>query len=175
MRRIAIAVWLGLVWCALWRDVRPRVLVAGVVVGFAVTYLLPLGTDSGTVDHRVRPIGVLNYLARFAFELPMASLRVARQVLSPGARDVQGSVVEVPIDLDDRLSIAIVANTLSLTPGTITVEVDPDGRRLLVHVLDERDAGSVPGSVERWARLADAALRPTPRRPRRGRRFLWQR
>ncbi len=71
----------------------------------------------------------------FSRDLIASSLQVARAVLAPG--DVsQPRFITVPLTkAKSGLEITWVANYITLTPGTLTVDVSPDGSMLLVHSL----------------------------------------
>ena len=75
-----------------------------------------------------------------------SAVRVARDVLSPRLR-VRPGVVAVPLDARTDLEITLFANLVSLTPGTLSLDVSPDRRTLYVHAMDLPD-----GDVEAWSR-----------------------
>jgi multicomponent K+:H+ antiporter subunit E len=87
-----------------------------------------------------------------AWDVVIANLQVARAVLSPLSRLRPGFAV-VPIDLQDPGAIAMLAHTITLTPGTVSVDVAPDRRSLLVHALHMPDPeATVRGIRERYER-----------------------
>lgn len=74
----------------------------------------------------------------FAKELILSALRVARIVLTPDMR-LQPGVFAFPLRLKGDAEIALLANMITLTPGTLSVDVSPDRRTLFVHAIDCRD------------------------------------
>jgi multicomponent K+:H+ antiporter subunit E len=80
----------------------------------------------------------LAFAALVTWDVVIANLQVARAVLSPIARLKPGFTV-VPIELDDPRAISILAHTITLTPGTVSVDVAPDRRSLIVHALHMPD------------------------------------
>jgi multicomponent Na+:H+ antiporter subunit E len=75
----------------------------------------------------------------FLWDLLMSSIQVARAVISPG--DVtRPRLVTVPLVARSDAEITMVANFISLTPGTLSVDVSPDRRTLLVHDLFAGDS-----------------------------------
>lgn len=87
-----------------------------------------------------------------AADVVVANLQVARAVLSPIRRLRPGFAV-VPIELRDARAIAILAHTITLTPGTVSVEVSPDRRTILIHALDMPDpAETVRALKQRYER-----------------------
>jgi multicomponent Na+:H+ antiporter subunit E len=71
----------------------------------------------------------------FARDLVVSSVQVARAVILPG-QPVAPSFVVVPLGRGrSDLEVTLVANYITLTPGTLTVDVSPDRRSLLIHSL----------------------------------------
>jgi multicomponent Na+:H+ antiporter subunit E len=135
--------WLTVVWVGLWGSVTPANVLGGLAVGAGVVVLLPL-TDLPPQGH-VRPLALLRFLGFFAADLVRASLRVVALVLRPRLR-MRQAVIAVPVrGASDRL-LTLLANAISLTPGTLTLEVDRPKSTLYVHVLD---VGGGPDAVER--------------------------
>jgi multicomponent Na+:H+ antiporter subunit E len=74
------------------------------------------------------------FAAFYAKELLISNLRVARDVLSPRPPLAPG-IVRVPVsDMTDR-QIFFYGALLTMTPGTLTLDVDPDARCLYLHTL----------------------------------------
>ena len=95
----------------------------------------------------------LRFSGHYLVELVRSSLRVAADVVTPASRARPG-MVRMPLDARTDLEIALVANLISLTPGTLTIDVAPDRSCLLVHVMfvdgdEEAVARSLKESVER--------------------------
>lgn len=140
-----ILVWLTLVWVGLWGSITAANVLGGLVLAVVLVALLPL--PDASAQGRVRWPALLHYLGFFAFELVRASLIVVWQVLRPGGELRQAVLAVEALGASDRL-LTIVANSISLTPGTLTLEVDRERSVLYVHVLD---VGG-PGGVERARR-----------------------
>ena len=156
MRRV---LWLTAVWVALWGSVTPANVLGGLAVGTALVHLLP--GEQGAARGPLSALGLLRFAGVFTDALVRSSLQVAAQVLRPRLALHPGVVaVTVPGD-DDRL-LTLLANSISLTPGTLTLEVDRDRRLLHVHVLDlgpgARDLLAGRADVARLERAAAGAL-----------------
>ncbi len=136
--------WLTVVWVGLWGSVTPANVLGGLAVGAGLVVLLPL-TEVPT-QGLVRPLALLRFLGFFAVDLVRASLSVVALVLRPRL-ELRQAVVAVPVrGASDRL-LTLLANAISLTPGTLTLEVDRPRATLYVHVLD---VGGGPDAVERF-------------------------
>jgi multicomponent K+:H+ antiporter subunit E len=56
---------------------------------------------------------------------------------------LRGATFDVPLDLEEPVAVSMLAATVTLTPGTVTLLIDLPGRRLVVHALDEPDPDAV--------------------------------
>ena len=72
--------------------------------------------------------------AYFLYELTVSSLQVAWDVVTPAQGSSPG-IVAVPLDLEDPMQITVLANLISLTPGSLSLDVSPDGTTLYVHEM----------------------------------------
>jgi multicomponent K+:H+ antiporter subunit E len=86
----------------------------------------------------VRPWLGLRFLGVFAADIFTANWRVARQVVGPLYR-LSPAFVEVPLDLRDPFLATLLGSIVSLTPGTVAIDVDRQRWVLLVHALDAPD------------------------------------
>jgi multicomponent Na+:H+ antiporter subunit E len=149
-----LVAWLTAVWVGLWGSVTAANVLGGLAVAVVLLALLPL--PQVPPQGRVRPLALLGFLGFFAVELVRASLVVVRQVLLPRGELRQAVLaLEVP-GASDRL-LALVANSISLTPGTLTVEVDRERARLYVHALDVGGADGVERARRDLLRLVRRA------------------
>lgn len=81
---------------------------------------------------------MLRFSGVVLWDILVANLNVARLILShPGK--LRPAFVDVPLGLKGEVAISLLANTISLTPGTVSVEISPDRHCLRVHALDAPD------------------------------------
>lgn len=188
----ARVVVLLVIWVALWGEPTVGNFLSGLLVVALITWLFPTGPGRLPSEHEgmFRPLAALHYAAFFAWALVKATWDVALTVLSPSSRLAE-AVVAVPLRSRSPVIATMVANSITLTPGTMTIEVDDgvleDGSAsadgddhivLYVHVLGLGDVESIRADGlaferlavrafgsradrDRWAR-ADAAAGPTP-------------
>lgn len=71
----------------------------------------------------------------FCRELLLSVWSVALAVLNP-SRVSNSAIVVVPLDVKSDAGIALLANMITLTPGTISLHVSDDRTKLFVHVMD---------------------------------------
>ena len=155
MRAVRVAV-LVMLWLALWSDVSAANLLSGVLLAGAI--VLPFDTgDGGSVV--VRPLHVGRFALHFLYKLVQASFVVARTVVAPRHR-INTGVVAVPLRGCSDAVATLIADTITLTPGTLTLEVRRDPLTLFVHALDVRDVEQVQADVRRLEVLAVKAFGP---------------
>lgn len=93
-----------------------------------------------------RALAIPRLLGRFAVELVGSSVRVAHDVLTPTHR-ASPRVVDIPLRLTDPRAITLLANGVSLTPGTLALDV-VDGA-LRVHAMYADDVERVRAEIRR--------------------------
>lgn len=131
--RLALLGWLVLVWLALWGEVSVANVASGAAVGAVVIASFPRAGPERVGP--LRPLWGLVFVGYFLYEIVEATLTVAWEVITPRS-GIREGIVAVPVTpgTSDAV-VTIVANAISLTPGTLTVEVGEDPRTLFVHVL----------------------------------------
>jgi len=131
--RLAMLVWLVLVWVLLWGYRDPGTVLAGVLVALATTLLLPL--PRVPVEGLVHPLSALRLGATVAWYLVSSSLHVAWLSVRPAAPP-ESAVLRAPMRLRSDFLLALAVNALNLVPGGLVVRIDPVRRDVYVHVLD---------------------------------------
>lgn len=136
---------LALGWCAVIGEFT----LANLAIGFALAYVAlwlvrPL---YGPTRYFQRFWLLLRLIAFFLFELVRSSLRVAWDVVTPPVYSRPG-VVAVPLDAESDIEITVLANLVSLTPGTLSLEVSEDRRVLYVHAMFAEDRDAVSRSIK---------------------------
>jgi multicomponent Na+:H+ antiporter subunit E len=106
--------------------------VAGFVVGYAALWLTkPL---YGSTRYFERLPGVLRLIAFFGKELLVSNIKVLWDVITPQHISRPG-IIALPLDARTDLEIMLVANLISLTPGTLSLDLSEDRRLLYIHVM----------------------------------------
>ncbi len=132
--------WLTVVWVGLWGSATPANVLGGLAVGVALLLLLPLAPVASVAV--VRPGALLRFAGYFVVDLVRSSWQVTRLVVRP-PRPLRQAVLAVPVRGASDQLLTLLANAISLTPGTLTLQVDRPRSTLYVHVID------VGGDVER--------------------------
>lgn len=124
-----------LAWLALTAGGGVQEIVAGVVVAFIVT--LVAGRFWTGYPRRGFPrragFAVL-YFFRFVWEMIKANIHVASIVLHP-LRPIKPGIVKIRTGLHKDTALTILANSITLTPGTLTVDINPEAHELYIHCI----------------------------------------
>ncbi len=119
-------------FCAIIGQVNLTGFLTGFAVGFLALWVTRLLYGPSTYFGRV---GRVLRLAGFFFrELLVSNLRVLWDVITPQHISKPG-VVAVPLDAETDFEIMLVANLVSLTPGTLSLDVSDDRKTLYVHMM----------------------------------------
>lgn len=132
-----LSIFLLLLWVVLSNDFSAGQWVLGALVGVG----LPLATARFWPEPlRIhRPGLLLHYVAVVALDIVIGSFKVAWLILKGPAR-LRPQFLRVPLAVKSDLAISLFANTISLTPGTVSLQVALDRSHLIVHSLDCADA-----------------------------------
>jgi multicomponent Na+:H+ antiporter subunit E len=84
----------------------------------------------------------------FIWELIKANLMVLKQAFSKNMKLAPG-IIALSIDLESPTQIMLLANMITLTPGTISIEVSPDNKTIFVHALDCTDPQGVIDGINK--------------------------
>jgi multicomponent Na+:H+ antiporter subunit E len=140
-------------------------LLVGLAVGFSVAYVFRrLYADTVDLRRLLRgvPYAVLYALA-FAREAIVSSLDVTYRVLAP-SQPIEPEVILIPLRVETDLGVTTIANSITMTPGSLTLDYDPEENALYVHVIDESDPDDIVDPIRDWEDYAlvifDEALSP---------------
>jgi multicomponent K+:H+ antiporter subunit E len=134
---LSLSLWL--IWLLLNNTFAPGHMVLGAVLAIVIPML-----TAGFWQERVcvrAPSTLAKYFLVVLWDILIANVVVAKLILSPNRKLQPGFFV---IDLDARhpLAISLLANTISLTPGTVSCDVSADRKQLLVHALHLEDTAA---------------------------------
>ncbi len=154
MTRVVRGAVLVSIWLALWSDVTVANVLSGAVVATVVVAAFG-GSPRGTAV--VRPVRLARFAGFFLVKLVQSSATVARTVVRPAGR-VDSGIIAVPLTGCSEVVATVIADAISLTPGTLTLEVSTEPLALFVHTLDVRRIEQVRADVARLEVLAVRAF-----------------
>lgn len=134
-----INLFLAVVWTGLTGDFTIANFLVGFLLGaLAIRIVTPV---TGARHYAVKLWYAVELVGYFLGQLLIANLRVAHDVLTP-THHMSPGVVAVPLDARTDLEITLLANLITLTPGSLSLDVSDDRSVLYLHVmhLDDIDA-----------------------------------
>jgi len=135
--RFFLNVILAFAWCLLHDEISLRQFVIGFLVGLLAMLFFPRSFHQERRYFRKVTLSVRLVLF-FVKELLIANWTVVRQVLALKLA-IRPGIVAYPLSLQNDVLITLLANMITLTPGTLSVEVAPDRQFLFIHFLDVDD------------------------------------
>jgi multicomponent Na+:H+ antiporter subunit E len=152
--RIAIVFLFVAMWAGVTGSLTVPNLLFGLLLGLAALWLVrEEDRDRGTI--RLVPTLRLGWL--FVVELLKSGWRVAKIAVRP-TLNLRPAVIAYPLGLTRDFEIAILANLITLTPGTLSVDVSGDRRTLYIHCVDVDDTEAVVADIRQGfeARIREA-------------------
>lgn len=146
MRPLLLNFFLGLTWTVLTGEFTSVNFVIGLVGGYILLFIFR-GTFLPNGSYHKKVFQVIYFFLYFFGELLLSNLRVAREVLTPKFTMKPG-IVGIPLDLKSDLEITILANLITLTPGTLSLDVSDDKKTLYVHSMYVTDLDSFRASIK---------------------------
>ncbi|MFW5942683.1 MAG: Na+/H+ antiporter subunit E [bacterium] len=150
MRSFLLNIFLALVWTFLQGELRASNFVVGMILGYVVIAISQRALDNQRYVLKV--VQVVAFAGFALWEIFRASIALAWIILHPRLR-VRPGVVAVPLEAQTDMEIVTLANLITLSPGTLTLDVADDRSAIYVHtiVLDDPDEfrASIKNSFER--------------------------
>lgn len=137
---LVINILLAFVWLACWGDTSPEQFFIGFILSF---FMIRFSENSGLMSHSSytsKVLGIMNLLVFFTIELWKSNIRVARDILRRKPLIVP-AIIGVPLSLQTDWAITLLANLITLTPGTLSLDLSKDKKILYIHTMyfDDED------------------------------------
>lgn len=154
MIRIVRMALLVAIWVGLWSDLSVANVLSGLVVAAVIVTLF----DTWRPGHLVvRPLRATWFAIYFLYKLVESTVVVARAIVSPRSA-VNTGIVAVPLQGCTDAIATLIAGAITLTPGTLTLEVRHEPLTLFVHALDIGGVEQVQADVRKLEVLAVRAF-----------------
>lgn len=143
-----LSLLLAVCWLWLNNTLAPGHALIGAVLGVGIPYFTRRFWPEPLVIRR--PLRVVEYAAVVLYDIVVANLEVAAIILGPLSR-LRPAFVRVPLDIRTDFAVTVLASTVTLTPGTVSVEIEDDaagGRVLVVHALRCLDPAGMARTIK---------------------------
>ncbi|GAA4441749.1 Na+/H+ antiporter subunit E [Ravibacter arvi] len=135
-KQFLLNLMLTFVWVALTGDLSFVNFWFGFALGFFILYIKE--KNDGDVKYFVRVPKILGFLLFFIYEMIKANLQVAYDLVTPKFF-MQPGIVKYPLSAQNEFEITMLSNIISLTPGTLILDVSADKKVLYIHVMYLKD------------------------------------
>lgn len=125
-------------WLLINQSVAPAHLLLGVILAVAIPLALRRLQPLPAV-RLSRPLALLRLLSMALIEIVRSCFNVSRVILFVKAEGLESRFIRVPLDLRNPYGLALLSCLINSTPGTVWVEILPEGHQLVLHVFDLHD------------------------------------
>ena len=123
---------LALTWALLTGHFTVSNFSAGFVLGYLVLWIILSGEAKSSYFKKISL--VIRFVFFYIWNLILASLKIAYDVITPRHR-MKSGVIAIPLDAKSDLEITVLANLITITPGTLSLDVSTDRRVLYIHAM----------------------------------------
>lgn len=146
MNIFALNVALAVAWAALTGEISLPNLLVGFALGAAALFVTrPL--YPGCDQYFTRATSWIKLVLAFLWELVESSIAVVYDVLTPEHKSRPG-IISVPLDQHSDMTLLVMTNYISLTPGTLSLDVTEDGKTLYIHAMFADDPDQIRQSIK---------------------------
>ena len=123
---------LAIAWILLTGELTAENFVEGLIIGYIILWVSKAALGGTKYFKKIpKAIGFFFY---FIKELIVANLKVAFDIITP--KDyMKPGIVAVPLDAETNMEITLLANLITLTPGTLSLDVSKNKKVLYIHTL----------------------------------------
>jgi multicomponent Na+:H+ antiporter subunit E len=132
MNAFLLNIFLAILWAAATGNFSASSLFVGFVLGFGIVFFAQ--RVIGPINYARRFWLVISFVGFFIWELFKANLRVAYDVITP-SQNMRPGVIAIPLTVSTDTQITLLANLISLTPGTLSLDVSDDKSVLYIHAM----------------------------------------
>jgi multicomponent Na+:H+ antiporter subunit E len=142
----ATVIVLAIIWAAITGGLTlPNIILGAAVAALALIFLRDRFRSKGGVGRALRLLSLGLFFLR---ELILSAISVAGWVLRPNAAAAMSpAIIAFPLTVTRDLEITLLANLITLTPGTLSIDVSADRKTLYVHALDCRDPAALSQQI----------------------------
>lgn len=157
MYRLLLCSSLSVMWCLLQNSFTLANLIVGFILGVVVMLILGRLVSGKTSSIRAfngkRLFHIPNYIVHLLGEVFLANFKVAKLVLMPRLK-IKPGIIEFSTEVKGDISLTVLANSITLTPGTWTLFISDDQKILYIHTLDiehpEQTRMKIKKSLEKY-------------------------
>jgi multicomponent Na+:H+ antiporter subunit E len=132
MNGLLLNILFAMAWVALTGEYTPVNFAAGFILSYLILWRLQRAL--GPTKYFQKAPQIIQFVIFFLWNVLLANLRVAWEVLTPG-HGMRPAIIAVPLDLKTDAEITLLANMITLTPGTLSLDIAEDRSHIYVHAM----------------------------------------
>jgi multicomponent Na+:H+ antiporter subunit E len=147
---------LSVIWMSLQESFTLIDFFVGFVVGFTIIALTQnvlreqLPARSQPLRPEAYPLQTwraIKFIAFGLWSIIKANIDVARIIVRPRL-NIKPGIIAIPLDVRSDVGITVLANLITLTPGTVTMDISSDKKTIYVHCIDIQDADAIRDDIK---------------------------
>ena len=158
VRSLPVVVVCAATWLLLHGEVTFANVLWGIVLGTLLAVAFPV--DTSARRHRLHPLGLLRWIGFVLWSLVKSSWAVIKVIIRPTPENLRAGIVRIRLESESPVTTTLVANAITLTPGTMTLTALVDPAELHVHGIGLADVDQFRADVHDLERRTLAALEP---------------
>jgi multicomponent Na+:H+ antiporter subunit E len=143
--QLLIKLLLAFIWLFLQQEYSIDTFIIGFILGLFIVY--PMRHFFGGRFYMVRACAGFKLLVIFIRELILSNYYVVKLVLSPKL-NIKPGIFTLHTELTRDWEVTLLANLISLTPGTLTLKISEDRHTMFIHALDIQDMEESVASIK---------------------------
>lgn len=136
---------LTIVWAGLFGTFDLPTLASGFLLSYFFLWVIHRGGGRPPA-YFTKPPKIAAFLAYYLKELVVSNLIIARDILTP-THYMRPGVVAIPLRSSTDFEITLLANLITMTPGTLSLDISEDRKTLYVHAMYIHDAGALRAEI----------------------------
>lgn len=147
MGLLSLNIVIALVWLGLSNTRSGLSFFLGLVIGFVLIALFqPIFSNESRYSKRV--IAFVRYLFIFIKALIISNIQILFNILFTPLSKIEPNLIKVDTSGLSQLEILLLTHSITLTPGTTTIDVENDGKSIVIHAFDGRHPDDVRTSID---------------------------
>lgn len=90
---------------------------------------------------------IISFILFYIKEVLMANIKMAYLILSPKSR-LKPAIICIPLKYESDVEIALLVNLITMTPGSLSMDISTDRRAVYVHVMDNTDPETIKKEIQ---------------------------
>ncbi|MCK1998609.1 Na+/H+ antiporter subunit E [Psychrobacillus psychrodurans] len=142
--QILLNVLIGLTWMFLSVSFKPTTFIVGYLLGLLMLFMLRKSFSSRFYMDRIW--AVIKLASLFLKELLLSNLSVLKLIVQP-TMPIRPAIFAMPTVLEQDWEITLLSSLITLTPGTVVIDISDDNKTLYIHSLDFEDIDEAVDSI----------------------------